>query len=269
MKLFHHHIDFLKNYFYQKTAISIGNDKVYLLENRLAPVIRKFGFKSFDDITNAIKNDNKQVISECIDAISTNETYFFRDIKPFKVFDNIILPKLINKPQPIIRIWSAACSSGQEPYSIAISMLENSNNLKGKKFQILATDISGKVLRKAEEGVYSSFEIQRGLPAALMIKYFDKIEGNNWKIKDTVKKYVTFKELNLTEDISQIGMFDCIFCRYVLIYFDDAGKKNITMKIAERLESGGAFILGTSETQNSCPEIFNQYQELRSVFFKN
>jgi chemotaxis protein methyltransferase CheR len=269
MNLESHHINFFKYYFLRKTAISLSDDKSYLIENRLLPVIKKFNYKSFDELILNLKTNNISVVNECIDAISTNETYFFRDIKPFQIFEKEIIAKIVaNCKSDTINIWSAACSSGQEPYSIAISLLENKPALKGKKIRILATDISKNILEKAKEGLYNNFEVQRGLPINLLIKYFDKVGETNWKIKDEVKKNIEFTEFNLLDDITSLGSFDCVFCRYVLIYFDEQNKKNIVDKIAKNLNNGGYFLMGTSETNNICPEFLLQHEQLRSVFVK-
>jgi chemotaxis protein methyltransferase CheR len=269
MILDQNHINFFKDYFNQRTAISLGDDKAYLIESRLGPVARRHGLHSFDELILNLKTNKKDIINECVDAISTNETFFFRDLKPFKLFETEILPKIVaNTNSEVIRIWSAACSSGQEPYSIAMSLLENKFKLKGKRFEIVATDISSKMVDRSSLGLYNSFEIQRGLPTALMIKYFERLTDNSWKIRDDVKKFITFKEQNLTDDLLSLGNFDCVFCRYVLIYFDDSNKRKIVEKIAQRLKPGGALILGTSETTNLSPDNLEQYSELRSVFFR-
>jgi chemotaxis protein methyltransferase CheR len=269
MQLESHHINFFKDYFLKKTAISLGDDKSYLIENRLLPVIKKYNYKSFDELILNLKTNNVAVVNECVDAISTNETYFFRDIKPFQIFEKEIIPNIVlNSNSDTINIWSAACSSGQEPYSIAISLLENRLALKGKKFKIIATDISKSILEKAKTGIYNNFEVQRGLPINLLIKYFDKVGDANWKIKDEVKKIIEFTDFNLLDDITNLGSFDCVFCRYVLIYFDEQNKKNIVEKIAKSLNNGGYFLMGTSETNNLCPDILNQYEQLRSVFVR-
>lgn len=235
MQLENHHINFFKDYFLKKTAISLGDDKSYLIENRLLPVIKKFNYKSFDELILNLKTGNVSVVNECVDAISTNETYFFRDIKPFQIFEKEIIANIVsNSNLDTINIWSAACSSGQEPYSIAISLLENKLALKGKKFRIIATDISKSILEKAKAGIYNNFEVQRGLPINLLIKYFDKIGEGAWKIKDEVKKNIEFSEFNLLDDISYLGSFDCVFCRYVLIYFDEPTKK-LSLKKSQKV----------------------------------
>ncbi len=269
MNLSQLNINFFKEYFLNKAGIVIGEDKAYLLENRLAPVVKKLGFKSYDELILNIKLNKPNVVSECIDAISTNETFFFRDIKPFRIFEQFILPKIIaSNTSDTIRIWSAACSSGQEAYSIAISLLENKAKLKGKKFEIIGTDISPSILKRAQEGVYNSFEIQRGLPVSLMIKYFEKASETDWKIKNEVKSFVKFKELNLLSDVSSLGDFDCVFCRYVLIYFDDKNKKLIAEKIIKRLKPCGALIMGVPETNNLSPTALEPHSDLRSIFFR-
>lgn len=268
MKLNSSHIKFFKDYFSQKSGIILGEEKAYLIETRLTPVIRKLGLKSFNELILNLKLNKPDAVRECIDAISTNETFFFRDKKPFYIFEKTILPQIAANKDNNIRILSAACSSGQEPYSIAMALAENEEILKGKKVEIIGVDVSASILKEAENATYSLFEIERGLSDKLINKYFDKIDENSWQVKKSIRERVRFQKANLLDDLLHLGEFDCIFCRYVLIYFDDENKKSVTEKLAKLLKPGGAFITGTSETNNLCPELLTQYEELRSVFFR-
>lgn len=260
---------FLKEYFLQKSGVSISDDKTYLLDSRLSPLLEKFDINSFDELVDGLKKGKGDLESECIDAISINETYFFRDEKPFRIFEEDIIEKLVeNNESNIIRIWSAGCSNGQEPYSIAISLLKNKHRLRGKKFEVIASDISNKAIKKAMEGIYSNFEIERGLPEDLKEKYFIKSSENSWKIKDEIKDFVRFRQENLMEESYSDESFDCVFCRNLMIYFDEKTKKNILDKIIAATKKSGAIFLGSSETSNYLPEKLTQYDKLRSVFFK-
>ncbi len=269
MQILPHHAAFLKDYFFHKCGMLIGDDKAYLIDTRLTPVIKKHKLGGLSDLIQKIKDDDKKMISECLDAMLTNETHFFRDQKLYKIFKDDIIPQMVeNCEGDTIKIWSAACSSGQEPYSIAITLLENIEKLQGKRFEIIASDLSTAILEKATSGIYNTFEIQRGLPEWLADKYFDKIAENQWKIKDEVKQYIRFTQQNLIEELHFQDMFDCIFCRYVLIYFDDKTKRSILAKLCEVAKIGAPVLLGTSETNNLTPEKLQQSTKLRSIFFR-
>ena len=265
------HFSFFRNFFAEKTGISLDDSKLYLLETRLLPIIKRHNLNSFDELILALKTNKEIILNESVDAISTNETFFFRDIKPFNILGIELLKKLAaneNAKNNKLRFWSAACSKGQEAYSIAISILENRNNIAGMDFEIIGTDISSEVVEKAKTGIFNSFEIQRGLPVKLMIKYFDKLENGHWKAKDELMKHVKFEKRNLLEDTSDLGIFDCIFCRYVLIYFEDEKKREIANKLVQQLRKNGYFFTGTSETRNFSEGELKHHQDIRSIFQK-
>jgi chemotaxis protein methyltransferase CheR len=181
--------------------------------------------------------------------MTTNESSFFRDLKPFDQFRSFILPQLTKAraQRRAIRIWSAACSSGQEPYSLAMLLSEEKEKLAGWQIEIFATDISTEILAKAEQGVYSQFEVQRGLPIQLLVKYFRQ-EGERWRINPAMRGMVRYKCLNLLDDFSSYGPFDVIFCRNVLIYFEQATKTKVLDRLSRVLEPDGFLYLGGAET---------------------
>jgi chemotaxis protein methyltransferase CheR len=179
--------------------------------------------------------------------MTTNESMFYRDTKPFEHLTKVMIPALKAKGRTSIRIWSAACSTGQEAYSTAMSLLEM-GPVNGVQFEIIATDINEKVIDRAKQGLFTQFEVQRGLPIAMLMKYFVQKPGNTWEIKDTLKSYIRFQKLNLLDSYMGLGKFDIIFCRNVLIYFDDKGKAQVLDKLAGILNPPGFLMLGAAET---------------------
>jgi chemotaxis protein methyltransferase CheR len=184
-----------------------------------------------------------------VEAMTTNETFFFRDIHPFDRFRDVILPKVIaNRPAgSTIRIWCAACSSGQEPYSLAMILKENAAKFAGYKFEIIATDLSEEILQVAKNGKYTQFEVQRGMPIQLLIKYFRQ-EGTDWYIKDEIKSMVRFEKFNLLESMMKYGVLDVIFCRNVLIYFNLDTKRKVLAELHSRIAKHGFLVMGGAET---------------------
>lgn len=249
---------FYKKFLYEKSGLSLGDDKVYLVVSRLTPVARKWGFNSLSEMTKNLKlSPDRKMLSEIIDAMTTNETLFFRDDRPFKYFKTNLLPEIIKNREirKSIRIWSAACSTGQEPYSIAMSLLDILPNPENWKIDLVATDISENALNQARRGEFNQFEIQRGMPIQLLMKYF-KQDGQNWKIADKVRNLVRFENFNLLNPMDKFGTFDIIFCRNVLIYFDETTKKKVIQGLVKRMAPDGYIFLGGSETAiGLCPEL--------------
>ena len=234
----------------ERSGLVLTRDKTYLLESRLLPLARKWGFKSLDELASALRTrrDNEQ-IREVVEAMTTNESFFFRDIKPFDQFKSLVLPYLLTSRASVksIRIWSAACSSGQEPYSLAMLLSENQEKLRGWRVEIVATDISNDILDKAKAGYYSQFEVQRGLPIQLLMKYFQQ-QGDRWQITQTLKKMVDYRFFNLLDEPTALGRFDVIFCRNVLIYFDQPTKSKVLDRLAKQMAPDGFLYLGGAET---------------------
>ena len=265
----------LSQYVYSLSGVALDASKAYLLETRLRPVIQKHGATSYLDLhAKATADRSGEIEKEIIDAITTNETLFFRDNSPFEVFKHKILPDLIDarskafsgRPVPL-RIWSAACSTGQEVYSIAMALRETLGNLDRYQISILGTDISSDAVAKASYGAYSKFEIERGLPVATLRKYFTAV-GDSWRIKDELRSLATFKKFNLMRPFVGLGKFDVVFCRNVAIYFTPADKKIVFEKIATVLEPDGALIIGSTESLSGVTPVFEPKRYMRAVFYQ-
>jgi len=244
-------LDFFSAFVKKAAGIVYEKDRYEILKNKLREIAISLNYKSIEEFFAAVKRGiNTKLLNEIVDALTTNETYFFRDRHPFEALKKVILPELFKKRerQRRIDIWSAACSTGQEPYSIAMLLLEHfPNELKRFKVSIYATDISIKSIEKAKKGLYHQIEVNRGLPATYLMKYF-KQEGFYWKIDDKVKNLVRFEVLNLLEVERRVRQrFDIIMCRYVLIYFDANTKKKVFQSIWRVLNPGGYLFLGATE----------------------
>jgi len=224
-----------------KSGINLGEDKAYLIESRLKPIARKHGLADLDELIAKVKVDTSSpYIADIIDSMTTNESLFFRDLKPFQQVENIVLPKFAGKP---LKIWSAAASTGQEAYSLAITFEEK----MFKNYSIIGTDISPTVIHRAKEGKYTQFEIQRGMPITMLLKYFVQ-DADCWTVKPEMKRKIQFDTFNLLDNYAKLGSFDLVFCRNVLIYFDKETKKQIFDKLRQIINPGGYLFLGTSET---------------------
>ncbi|MGB4107905.1 MAG: protein-glutamate O-methyltransferase CheR [Alphaproteobacteria bacterium] len=242
--------EFFRKFLSDKAGLSIGADRGYLLASRLVPVLKKWKLAEINDLIPPLRlGQNAELVQDVIDAMMTNETLFFRDEKPFKQFRNIVLPEILKKcgTRKSIRIWSAACSTGQEPYSIAMVLQEALPKIEEWNIHILATDISEKALAHARAGKYTQFEVQRGLPIQMAMKNFTQ-EGTNWQIKGHLQKMVKFEKFNLLGNMDKFGDFDIVFCRNVLIYFSEDHKKMILQSLARRMLPHSYLFLGGSET---------------------
>lgn len=256
------------------TGIDLGRDSHYLVEARLATLARELGFISENALLAKVRGEpvqsslNSELVCAVLDAMTTNESLFFRDEKPFKAMTDHIFP-LLAAPQrnSQIRIWSAACSSGQEPYSIAIAVLENAHLLGSKSVEIVATDVCKKVLERAKAGVYTPLEVQRGLPKDLLAKYFSESK-HGFQIKDHVRRMVRFQNLNLIEPFGEMGLFDLVFCRNVLIYFKTDTKRKVLEGLADRLKSDGFLVLGGAETTTGITDRYHRMNIGEGVFFQ-
>ncbi len=234
-----------------ESGIALTKDKVYLLENRLGELARTLGLANVDALyLEARRRLSPRLKDQIVDAMTTNETYFFRDQAPFDALRQHIIPELLEerKTQKSLRFWSAACSTGQEPYSIAMILLEHFPQIVASwRIEILATDISTQALEKAKSGRYSQVEVNRGLPVTLLVKYF-KQKGAQWEIDEKLKRMVTFKKMNLKERFPPMGPFDVVFCRYVLIYFAPETKREILGRLEKVIAPKGYLFLGATET---------------------
>ncbi len=231
--------DILSNLVRERSGLVLTRDKAYLLESRLLPVARKWQLKTLGDLAAAVRGRADPGLVRAI----------FRDVKPFDQFKSFVLPHLLRARASTrtIRIWSAACSSGQEPYSLAMILTEQRAQLANWRIEILATDLSTEILEKAQAGLYSQFEVQRGLPIQLLVKYF-KQQGDRWQIDQAIRSMVNFRQLNLLDDIAALGRFDVIFCRNVLIYFDQPTKTLVLDRLSRQMAPDGHLYLGGAET---------------------
>ena len=266
-------VELLSKYIYGVSGIYIEASKAYLLETRLGRLLEAQDCSSYSEFYRMVQSDaSKRLEKKIIDAITTNETLFFRDANPFDLLRHKIIPEVIDnhsssalsKP---IRIWSAACSTGQEVFSIAIVLKEllGQNNLVNVK--LLGTDLSDAAIKQASYGAYNKFEIERGLPKDRLQRYFSA-EGSTWKVNDEIRSMATFRKFNLTHPFSTIGKFDVIFCRNVAIYFTLEDRKKLFAKIADVLEPDGFLIIGSTESLTGvCPR-FIPKRHLKSIFYQ-
>ncbi len=251
-----------------RSGLVLTRDKAYLLESRLLPVARKRNMKSLDELIATLRGRaDGDLVRDVIEAMTTNESFFFRDVKPFDQFRNYVLPQILKTraTKKSIRIWSAACSSGQEPYSLAMILAEEKAKLQGWQIEIVATDLSNEILEKAQAGAYSQFEVQRGLPIQLLVKYF-KQQGERWQIDPAIRGMVKFRCLNLLDDFQPMGHFDVIFCRNVLIYFDQPTKAMVLDRLARVLAPDGFLYLGGAETVLGISDKFLAAAENRGIY---
>ncbi|MFQ5773269.1 MAG: CheR family methyltransferase [Kiloniellaceae bacterium] len=252
----------------ERSGLALSKEKAYLLESRLNPVARKWNFAGFDELAQAIRNGKDDaLLVDVTEAMTTNESFFFRDQKPFEQFREVVLPHLLEHraSKRAFRIWSAACSSGQEPYTLAMILKEQEAKLAGWRVEIVATDLSREILDKAKEGLYSQFEVQRGLPITLLVKYFKQV-GDRWQIDEGIRKMVKFMEFNLLNDPAPLGRFDVVFCRNVLIYFDPPTKTRVLDNIANLLSADGFLYLGGAETVLGTTDRFQLMPGKRGIY---
>ena len=260
--------EFLIQLINKRSGLVLTKDKAYLLESRLMPVARKRGMKGLEDLISTIRaSEEEGLLREVTEAMTTNESFFFRDLKPFDTFRDVILPDLLENraAKKSFRIWCAAASSGQEPYSLAMVMKEQAAKLIAWSHEIVATDISTEMLVKAEKGIYSQFEVQRGLPIQMLLKYFKKA-NDAWEIDPSLRDMVAFKEFNLLKDPKVLGAFDVVFCRNVLIYFDQPTKTRILDWVSRMLPADGRLFLGGAETVLGITDKFKPVPGQRGVY---
>jgi chemotaxis protein methyltransferase CheR len=242
--------DLLSGILRERSGLSLTSDKGYLLESRLVPLARKRGFADLDDLIKDVRlKRDEALLCELTEVMTTNESFFFRDGAPFDRIRKIVLPELLTAraTQKRLRIWCAACSTGQEPYSIAMILKEEANKLAGWHIEIIGTDLSNEVLEKAKAGIYSQFEVQRGLPIQMLVKYFAKV-GEMWQIDASLRAMVRYRDGNLLKPFSDLGTLDVVFCRNVLIYFDTPVKTEVLGRIAQLMPKDGYLFLGGAET---------------------
>lgn len=252
--------DYLRRLIYESSAIVLESDKRYLLEARLRPVLLREQMGSFDELVARLgRGDAAPLRQRVVEAMTTHETSFFRDIHPFEVFRKNIIPQMLleRSAQKRLNIWCGASSTGQEPYSIALIIKECGLGLAGWTTQLIATDLSAEIITRARNAVFSQLDVNRGLPAPLLIKYFEKT-GLEWRLKEEIRRMVEFKQLNLVTAWPQFPEFDVVFLRNVLIYFDVPTKKAIFDKLSRVMRPGAYLFLGGVETTLNLSNDFKQ-----------
>ncbi len=262
--------EFLQTLLRSRSGLVLSTDKVYLVESRLMPVARSRGMSNLDELIQAVRVGNEErLLVEVTDAMTTNESFFFRDMQPFESFRQTVLPKIVASRRAVgrnvIRIWSAACSSGQEPYTLAMLLKEEEASLRGMRFEIIATDLSTEIIDKAREGLYTQFEVQRGLPIQFLVKYFQQV-GDRWQIDKSIRDVIAIKQFNLLNDFTVLGLFDIVYCRNVLIYFDQQSKRDILGRVSKLMPDDGVLYLGGAESVLGISDAFKPVPGLRGVY---
>jgi chemotaxis protein methyltransferase CheR len=258
-----HEFGLVRRILKEHSGLNLGMDKQDMLEGKLRPLLREFDLPTLSHLVLAMmKPDADALRSRVAQAVTVQESYFFRDKVPFHYFVDVMLPTLMarREKEHRIRVWCAAAAGGQEPYSLAMELAERNGKLAGWTVEIVATDFVEEALAKARKGQYSQFEVQRGLPVSLLVKYFKK-NGNVWEICPDIRRMVAFRVHNLLDDSQALGTFDVIFCRNVLIYFDDQTKRAVLARLAERLAPDGYLVLGAAETATGVSNEFIQVPE--------
>ncbi len=262
--------EYLQTLLRSRSGLVLSTDKVYLVESRLMPVARSRGMSNLDELIQAVRIGNEErLLVEVTDAMTTNESFFFRDMQPFESFRETVLPKIVASRRAVgrnvIRIWSAACSSGQEPYTLAMLLKEEEASLRGMRFEIIATDLSTEIIDKAREGTYTQFEVQRGLPIQFLVKYFQQV-GDRWQIDKSIRDMIAIKQFNLLNDFTVLGLFDIVYCRNVLIYFDQQSKRDILGRVSKLMPDDGVLYLGGAESVLGISDAFKPVPGLRGVY---
>jgi chemotaxis protein methyltransferase CheR len=266
----------LSQYIYTLSGISLDASKGYLIESRLGPLLKETGLSTYSELYFKSKSDlTKTLQRKILDAITTGETSFFRDASPFELLQHKIIPDLIDKRNKVsgrvgplpIRIWSAACSTGQEIYSIAIVLRELLGDMSKYAIRLLGTDISDQAVALASKGAYNAIEIERGLTKDKLMKYFIP-DGTLWRIRDEIRAMATFRTINLMEDFRSLGKFDIVLCRNVAIYFTEKDRTSVFTRIGQVLEPDGFLVIGSTESLTGICQQFEPKRYLRSVFYQ-
>jgi chemotaxis protein methyltransferase CheR len=259
---------FLQDLLKTRCGLALASDKAYLVASRLGPVARAHGFRGVVDLLAGLRHaPQANLVDDVIEAMATHETSFFRDRSPYEHLSAVLLPEFQRSRagRKTIRIWSAACSSGQEPYSIAMTILESCAHMQGWRFEIVATDLSNPIVDKAARGVFSAFEVQRGLSQERLERFFVR-EGDSWRIAGEARQMVQFRSHNLLNDQDVAGCFDIVFCRNVLLYFDQPTKERVLNAMTRAMPSDGALFLGSAETVLGLAVDFAPSAEHRGLF---
>jgi chemotaxis protein methyltransferase CheR len=262
--------DYLRKMLKERSGLVLSAEKRYLAESRLLPVARRYGMSTLGELVAKLRMPTPALATEVVDAMTTNETFFFRDKIPFEHVRDTIVPALVaaRAREKRIRIWCAAASTCQEPYSLAMTLKEMGAAVDGYRIDILATDLAGEVLERGKQGLYTQFEVQRGLPIQMLVKYFTK-EGEMWRIAPDLRAMVQFRTLNLLNDFAPLGTFDLVFCRNVLIYFDQPTKTQVLNRLARQIPDDGYLVLGAAETVIGLTDTFKPMADRRGLYVPN
>ena len=262
---------YLRKMLKDRSGLVLSADKQYLVESRLLPIARRTGASSLSELVAKLQRpDAERLTVEVVEAMTTNESFFFRDKIPFEHFRETMLPALLSAraAERRIRIWCAAAATGQEPYSLAMMLKEMAAKLVGWRVEIMATDLATEVIDKAKTGIYTQFEVQRGLPIQLLVKYFTQT-GDMWQVAPEIRAMVHYRPLNLLRDFSNLGTFDVVFCRNVLIYFDQETKIDVLERIARITAPDGFLTLGAAETVVGLTDAFKPIGDKRGLYGPN
>ena len=249
---------FLQKHVYSQVGIVLEDNKHYLFQSRLAPIVKQLSLGSINDLCALVHGQsNAEIGQQVVEAMTTNETYFFRDPTQYEAIRTVLLPKLKQERQATknLRFWSAAASTGQEAYSLAMLLLEE--GLKGWNIELLGTDFCSKVVKRARSGIYQQIEVNRGLPTPLLVKHFRR-SGLDWQLTEPVRRMAHFETIDLRKSMRTLGPFDLVFCRNVMIYFDNETKRKIMKELHSTLFRGGWLLLGGAETAFGLDEWFDR-----------
>ena len=261
---------FIQTFLKKHAAISIDETKQYLVESRLQPLAKAEGLNSIEKLVTKLRfQSTRDLERKVVEAMTTNETSFYRDPNVYQAIESHLIPAIAerNRTTKQVRIWSAACSTGQEPYTLAMILDEHFAHKPGWQIEVVATDIDTMVLERAKQGVYGKLAVNRGLPAKKLIRYFSK-KGTEWQVKDSLKKYITFGQMNLAQSWSVRGTFDLILMRNVLIYFDRDTKREILTRAQRLLTPEGSLMLGTAETTLSITDRYVRAKVGKAVVYR-
>jgi chemotaxis protein methyltransferase CheR len=263
-------IDYLRDFLKRRSAIIISPGKEYLVDSRLLPIAKRDGFADIDTLIAALKrNETGDLARRIIEAMTTNETSFFRDVHPWETLKTTLIPSIIKSRGPMhkLTLWCAAASTGQEPYTIAMVLREHFPELSSWSVHIVATDINASVLERAREGIYRQAEVNRGLPAPMLVKYFDR-RGTDWQVKPELRKMITFQEQNLDAKWTLPKPIDLVLMRNVLIYFDVPTKRDILARTREHMGHGAYLLLGGAETTINLDDQFVPARAGNTIFYQ-
>ena len=260
---------YLAELLHRRSGLVLTQQKTHLVEGRLAPVMSRFGFKESGALVRELRHGHEALAIAVIEAMTTNDSAFFRDRRTFEEFRDIVLPELLNRRagSKRLRIWCAACAAGQEPYSIAMILEDNNLLAQGWTVDLIASDLNSQMIARAEDGLYSQFEVQRGLPIRRLVRNFTQ-EGSNWRISKNLRRMVAFRIFNLLDSYGWLMEVDVVFCRNVLMYFDRKTRVSVIDRIADMLAPDGALLVGPAESISGLTIDFLQTDEAPGLYYR-